>query len=37
MGLNIVPPLLQGRDLGPQIRHQFTKLVEQSPDPEICS
>lgn len=37
MGLNVVSPLLQGQDLGPQIRHQFTKLVEQSPDPEICS
>lgn len=37
MGLNVVSPLLQGRDLGPQIRHRFTKLVEQSPDPEISS
>ncbi|KAE8374569.1 hypothetical protein BDV26DRAFT_300126 [Aspergillus bertholletiae] len=30
-------PLLQGKELGPKIRHKFVQLLEDSPDPEINS
>ncbi|KAE8418675.1 hypothetical protein BDV36DRAFT_308414 [Aspergillus pseudocaelatus] len=35
MGLNIVTPLLQGKELGPQIRHRLIQSLEDSSDPEI--
>ncbi|KAJ9490589.1 hypothetical protein VN97_g2662 [Penicillium thymicola] len=35
LGLNIIPPLMQGRDLAPRVRGEFTKLLEGSTDPEI--
>lgn len=35
VGLNIVPPLVQGRSLGPYVRHMFIIQLEQSPDAEI--
>ncbi|CAI7584214.1 unnamed protein product [Penicillium palitans] len=35
LGLNVVPPLMQGRELAPRVRREFTKLLENSEDPEI--
>ncbi|CAG8101590.1 unnamed protein product [Penicillium olsonii] len=35
LGLNIVPPLTQGRELSPRVRGEFTKLLENSSDLEI--
>lgn len=35
VGLNIVPPLMQGRELAPTVRGEYTKLLERSDDPEI--
>ncbi|KAJ5587948.1 uncharacterized protein N7459_003713 [Penicillium hispanicum] len=35
VGLNIIPPLMQGRELSPRVRGDFAKLLENSDDPEI--
>ncbi|KAJ5172979.1 hypothetical protein N7492_005572 [Penicillium capsulatum] len=35
VGLNIVPPLIQGRELAPTVRRELTKLLETCDDPEI--
>ncbi|KAJ5728487.1 hypothetical protein N7493_004817 [Penicillium malachiteum] len=35
VGLNIVPPLVQGIELAPTVRGDFTKYLEASDDPEI--
>ncbi|KAJ5862128.1 hypothetical protein N7455_006196 [Penicillium solitum] len=32
---NVVPPLMQSRELAPRVRGEFTKLLENSDDPEI--
>lgn len=35
IGLNIMSPLLQGKEVGPVIRHKIVQFLEESPDPEI--
>jgi hypothetical protein len=35
MGLNVMPPLLQGKRIAPMLRSQFVKPIALSPDPEI--
>jgi hypothetical protein len=35
VGLNIIPPLMQGRELAPTVRGQFCKLLEESVDQEL--
>jgi hypothetical protein len=35
VGLNIIPPLMQGRELAPRVRGDFCKLLEESPDLEL--
>ncbi|KAJ5832016.1 hypothetical protein N7474_000327, partial [Penicillium riverlandense] len=35
VGLNVVPPLMQGRELAPTVCGNFVKLLESSQDPEI--
>ncbi|KAJ5284085.1 hypothetical protein N7505_002065 [Penicillium chrysogenum] len=35
LGLNIIPPVLQGLSLGPSARKSFSICLEKSPDPDI--
>lgn len=35
LGLNIIPPVLQGLSLGPSVRKSFSLGLEKSPDPDI--
>ncbi|KAJ6185786.1 hypothetical protein N7519_007087 [Penicillium mononematosum] len=35
MGLNVMPPLLQGKKIAPMLRSRFVKPIALSPDPEI--